>query len=543
MSVMRRVAAGAIVARSSTKLFERPDRLPRALLAMAPWGATLPGVVAGAAARYPDRAAVIDDEGTLTYKDGWRRVRALAAGLTAEGLAPRVRVGLLCRNHRGFVVSLAAVAATGADVVLLNTGFAGPQLAGVVVSERIDVVLHDTEFGSIVRGCGADRTFDEAAIAAMIAAGGRARPCRTQGAVVILTSGTTGRPKGAARSPDLASIEGVASVLGRVPLRLGDTQVIAAPLFHAWGLSNVLLGLSRCATTVLSRRFDPALTIRALTDTNADVLVVVPVMLARIVALPPTATTTTPGRSRLRVIASSGSAIGGKLAADVLDRFGPVLYNLYGSTEVAIATIATPADLRAAPTTAGRVASGVQVEILDDAGLPVAPGVSGRIFVGGAGRFAGYTNGDGKEQQRGLLSSGDVGHFEGELLFVDGREDDMIVSGGENVFPVEVEEVLSHHPDVVEVAVIGIPDAEFGQALAAFVVRRPRLPLVDVEDLRSYVRVHLARYKVPRRVEFVDELPRNATGKVLRSVLIAAAQVPTSAQTLVRAASEKRTSK
>jgi len=516
MSLLRRAVAGAIVARSTVVPFERPDRLPRALGAMAPWGTNLAGTVAAAAARYPGRIAIHDEQGPTTYGALWDRAQRVAAGLAAGGVGPGTTVGLLCRNHVGFVSALVAALATGADVVLLNTGFAAPQLADVVQAEGIGTVIHDDEFAPVVAGLDA-RTIDESALAGLAATRSRVRPRRHQGRLIILTSGTTGRPKGAARRSD-GAIEGVAAVLERIPLRAGDVQVVAAPLFHAWGLTGLLLGIGRCATTVLARRFDPAATVAAMARHRADVLIVVPVMLARILALDPSVLVASPCPS-LRVIASSGSALGSRLATETLSRFGPVLYNLYGSTEVAVATIATPADLLRAPATAGRVAFGVRVEILDDRGDPVPDGTVGRVFVGGSMRFSGYTNGGGKEQQRGLMSSGDLGRFVDGMLFVDGREDDMIVSGGENVYPIEVEELLSHHPDVADVAVVGVPDDEFGQVLAAFVVARPGVT-ADAEALRSHVRDHLARHKVPRRVTFLDELPRNPTGKVLRRVLV-----------------------
>jgi fatty-acyl-CoA synthase len=238
-------------------------------------------------------------------------------------------------------------------------------------------------------------------------------------------------------------------------------------------------------------------------------------MLARMLAAEPEGPLANP---ELRVIASSGSAIGSRLTLDVLDRFGPVLYNLYGSTEVAAATIADPDDLQQAPNTAGRVPLGVVVEILDDDGRPLPDGEVGRIFVGGSLRFDGYTDGGNKEQQRGLLSSGDIGYFRDGLLFVEGRDDDMIVSGGENVFPIEVEELLHDHPAITDVAVVGVPDDEFGQVLAAFIVRADGETL-DADAVREHVRAHLARHKIPRHVRFLDELPRNATGKVLRRIL------------------------
>jgi fatty-acyl-CoA synthase len=386
----------------------------------------------------------------------------------------------------------------------------------VVAHEGVDVIVHDDDFADVVAVSGARTCIDESDLAEM-AGDGTIEPRREQGAVVILTSGTTGRPKGAARSTDPSGIEGVAAVLDRIPLRLGDTQVIAAPLFHAWGLSHLLLGLARCTTNVVSRRFDPQQTLRSVSDTDADVLIVVPVMLKRILALEPDALAAFPTPD-LRVIASSGSALGSQLTIDVLDRFGPVLYNLYGSTEVAVATIAGPDELRQAPSTAGRVASGVRVEILDEQLRPVPDGLPGRVFVGGSGRFDGYTDGGRKEEHDGLLSSGDVGYFRDGLLFVEGRDDDMIVSGGENVFPSEVEDLLQRHAAIDDAAVVGIADDEFGQALAAYVVRASTAKITKGE-VREHVRDHLARHKVPREVTFLDELPRNTTGKLLRRAL------------------------
>ncbi len=390
------IAARAIVARANLALFERPDRLPRAMAAMRPWGTSTAGALAAAAARYPARIAVYDDEGSLTYGDAWRLARRVAAGLADEGVTAETKVGLLCRNHRGFLVWLAAVSAIGADAVLLNTGFAGPQLADVIDHEAIDFVIHDDEFAPVVAGSLA-RTFDEGAMGRLESTERLYSPRRSDGRVVILTSGTTGRPKGAARSSAGAGYEGVASIVGRIPLRLGDVQVVAAPLFHGWGLAHLLLGIGRCATTVLARAFDAEAALRSISDHRADVVVVVPVMLSRIVELPVDVLVAAP-TPRLRVIASSGSAMGAKLARSALDRFGPVVYNIYGSTEVAIATIATPADLEAEPATAGRAAFGVTVEILDDDGRPVPTGSVGRIFVGGAMRFGGLHH---RGRQRG----------------------------------------------------------------------------------------------------------------------------------------------
>jgi acyl-CoA synthetase (AMP-forming)/AMP-acid ligase II len=283
---------------------------------------------------------------------------------------------------------------------------------------------------------------------------------------------------------------------------------ISAPLFHTWGLSGLQMAFALSSTVVLQRRFDPPATLRAIVDTQARSLFVVPVMLQRLLEIVPVPT-------QLRVVATSGSSLPGGLAIRFMDAYGDILYNLYGSTEASWASIATPADLRRAPTTAGRPPHGTLVAILDDNGEPVAPGAVGQIFVGNAMLFDGYTSGTAKQMHEGLLATGDLGHLDEDgLLYVDGREDDMIVSGGENVFPGAVENLLSGLPQVREVAVVGVPDYDFGHRLAAYIVLRPGESL-DVDAVREYVRHYLGRYYVPREVAFIDELPRNATGKVV----------------------------
>jgi acyl-CoA synthetase (AMP-forming)/AMP-acid ligase II len=209
----------------------------------------------------------------------------------------------------------------------------------------------------------------------------------------------------------------------------------------------------------------------------------------------------------------------GNLSLEWMDQFGDTLYNIYGSTEVAWATIAQPADMRAAPGTAGKPPVNTIVRLFDDNGAEVPAGRSGRIFVGNSMLFEGYTGGGHKESINGLMSSGDIGRFDSfGRLFVEGRDDEMIVSGGENVFPQEVEDCLARHEQVVEVAAIGVDDVEFGKRLRAFVVRAPGGSVTE-DELRDHVKANLARFKVPRDFIFLEELPRNATGKILKREL------------------------
>jgi acyl-CoA synthetase (AMP-forming)/AMP-acid ligase II len=435
----------------------------------------------------------------------------------------------MCRNHRGFIETTLAAAKLGASALYLNTMFAGPQLVEVMRREGPKALVCDEEFTGLLDGvdesvvrvigwCDAENPASQT-IDSLIAAhdDSNLKPPPDKPRFVILTSGTTGTPKGAQRSsPD--GLLAMAALIDKIPYRARQTMMIAAPLFHSWGFFHFVISLPTASTIVLRRRFDEEETLRAVREHRAQVLAVVPVMLQRILRLPEE-TLDRYDLSSLRITSLSGSALPGELAIEWMDRFGDTTYNLYGSTEVAYATVATPADLRAAPGTAGRPPRGTIVRLYDDAGREAPPGEVGRIFVGNEMSFEGYTGGGGKEVVDGLLSSGDVGHIdEAGRLFIDGRDDEMIVSGGENVFPREVEDLLADHIAVVDVAVIGVHDEEFGQRLKAFVVVAEEAD-VSEEELRGHIKANLAAYKAPREIEFVEELPRNATGKILKREL------------------------
>ncbi|MDX6690456.1 MAG: hypothetical protein QOG15_1913 [Solirubrobacteraceae bacterium] len=508
----------------------RPDRLVRALAAFRRWGPTPAAGYFADAIRYPDDLAIIDELGSLTFRAVHERTNALAAAWSDEGLGEGDSVAILCRNHRGFVDATVACSKLGAHALFLNTAFAGPQIAEVCAREQPAAIVYDEEFAGLIAEAARDlkryvawADSDEVAGATLlddlIARGDRSDPVPPahKGRVVILTSGTTGSPKGANRKQP-ESLDPVAGLLSKIPLRGRERTLIAAPMFHSWGLANFILGIGLASTLVLRRRFDPRDTLQALDEHRCTGLIVVPVMLQRMLELGDDVIAGY-DHSRLKVISASGSALPGELATNVMNTFGDVLYNLYGSTEVAWATVATPADLRTAPGTAGRPPRGTIVRLYDEQEREVAPGATGRIFVGNELVFDGYTGGGGKAIVNGLLSSGDVGHFdEAGRLFVDGRDDEMIVSGGENVFPREVEDTIACLDGVEDVAVIGVDDPQFGQRLKAFVVAAPRAKLGEA-DVKNHVKANLARYKVPRDVVFLPELPRNATGKVVKREL------------------------
>jgi len=503
----------------------RPDKALKIGGAFLRWGASPALGVTTAAIHHPHELAIVDERGALSWERLHRRTNALAHSLAKMGIGHGDGVGIMCRNHRGFVEATLAAAKLGASALYLNTMFAGPQLAEVTKREGPKALVYDEEFTDllssvdpsvqrIVGWC--DGEVSAPTLESLIEGGDESdhKPPPDKPKFVILTSGTTGTPKGAQRSsPD--GLMAVASLIDKIPFRSRMTMMIAAPLFHSWGFFHFVMSLPTASTMVLRRKFDPEETLKAAEQSRADVLAAVPVMVQRILTLPDEVLDRYSLPS-LRITSLSGSALPGELAIEWMDRFGDNVYNLYGSTEVAYATVATPEDLRAAPGTAGKPPRGTQIRLYDENGAEVPPGEVGRIFVGNEMAFEGYTGGGGKEIIDGLYSSGDVGHIdEAGRLFIDGRDDEMIVSGGENVFPREVEDLLADHEAVEEVAVIGVEDAEFGQRLKAFVVTRSGLEVSETE-LTAHVKANLASYKAPREVEFLDELPRNATGKVLK---------------------------
>ncbi len=487
------------------------------------------------ARRTPNRAALIDEEGTLTYKEFDDAVHAVANGLISKGVRGGDGVAILARNHRWFLIANYGAARAGARIILLNSEFSGPQIKEVSEREGAKVIIYDDEYTEAVskaepplgklRAFGVNPDSDEPSgstdetLAELIARSSKAPAPKASkhASIIILTSGTTGTPKGANRStpPTLAPIGGI---LSHVPFKAGEVTSLPSPMFHALGYLHATIAMFLGSTLVLRRRFKPALVLEDIEKHKATAMVVVPVMLSRILdALEKMETK--PDLSSLRIVFVSGSQLGAELATRALKDLGPVVYNMYGSTEVSFATIAGPKDLEFNPSTVGPVVQGVKVRILDDNGNEVPQGEVGRIFVGTTFPFAGYTGGGGKQIIDGLLSSGDVGYFdEHGLLYVSGRDDEMIVSGGENVFPAEVEDLISGHPEVVEATAIGVEDKEWGARLRAFVVKKNDAT-IDEEEIKIYVRDHLARYKVPREVIFLEELPRNPTGKILKREL------------------------
>jgi acyl-CoA synthetase (AMP-forming)/AMP-acid ligase II len=546
MAMLERVTQtrefGGAMRRARLIVALRPDKYLRMAVAVRREGMTETFGFAVAARRCPDRVGLIDELGALTWRQLDERSDALGAALQAlrgERAAPNT-VGIMCRNHRGFVEALVAATRSGADVVLLNTSFAGPALTEVVRREGVDIVIYDEEFTAAVDQALAgnpdaarivawtdDPSSHDVTVEKLIAAHAGRRPRRVgKGKLILLTAGTTGTPKGAKRSG--GGPDALLAILNAMPWRAEETTVVAAPMFHAWGFFQLVFSAVMACTVVTRRRFDPEATLALIDRHKATGLGVVPVMFDRIMDLPEDVRNRYSCRS-LRFAGASGSRLRPDVVTGFMDQFGDVIYNNYNATEVGMVARATPQDLRATPDTAGKPVQGTDIRILDDEFRALPSREVGQIFVRNTTHFDGYTSGATKDFHDGFMASGDLGYLdEAGRLFVVGRDDEMIVSGGENVYPIEVEKTLTAHPAVAEAAVIGVDDQQFGQRLAAFVVLRHPAS-ATAELLKQHVRDNLANYKVPREIVILDELPRSGIGKIVRRELQALVGAPADA--------------
>lgn len=482
------------------------------------------------------RPALIDGSGAITWRELDGAANACARALERAGIRPKDKVGLLTRNGRHAVIVLLATQKLGIICCPLNTWAKPKELKAIAENVDPALVVYDTSHADQVSAAIPDGISvvhvgrDSDAIEGSVSWEGFIDGCSTRplapvtldrglAKVVIQTSGTTGTPKGAARDVSQSGLGALANLLDAVPYKREDRILCPAPLFHSFGLATMSFALGLGATVILPRKFDPIETLRMIDEHGATAVSLVPVMIRRIVSLPD-ADKKRFDLSSLRILLASGSAMSHDLKTAAAELFGEVVYDLYGSTEVGWVAIARPEDIKTHPASVGRPATGVEIAIFDNDGERVRDGSTGEIHVRSDTIFEGYTSGDSKAQRDGFVSIGDLGRLdENGFLYVESRSDDMVVIGGENVYPIEIEGVIESLPGVTEVSVQGIPDPEYGHVLAAFVVGD-----ATEEEVVEACKEELASYKVPRAVRFLPELPRNATGKVLKRELVAFVQ-------------------
>jgi len=479
-----------------------------------------------------DKMAVIDRNGKLSFRELNDRANRAGKLMEEAGVSPAGRAGMLLRNGREFVELALGAQKRGMVACPFNTWAKPKELEATIEESDIDLLVYDTAHAeqverSVPEGVpvfhvGKDqdaiersRPYEEALMEQSDAEPAPFVRDRGAAKVVIQTSGTTGKPKGASRDAAAAGIGALVDLLEVVPFRRDDICYMPTPLFHSFGLFMLTVSTALGATMLLPEKFDPERSLQLMDEHDATTAAFVPVMIRRILSLDEQ-TRSRHDLSSLRVVIASGSTLSEDVRREAMKLFGDVLYDLYGSTEAGWVAIAKPEDIRKHTKTVGKPMAGVELGFFSPEGEQLEPGEAGEIFVRSEITFEGYTSGEQKKAIGDFMSIGDIGRIDDDgYLFVEGRADEMVIIGGENVYPVEIEQTIENIAGVSEVAVFGIEDSEFGQVLAAFVVGD-----ADTDQITKHCKEELASYKVPRRIKMVEELPRTATGKVLKRDLV-----------------------
>ncbi len=490
-----------------------------------------------------DTPALVQGSRSLGWRQANERINRLANGLRSLGVRPGDRVACMLENSIEWVETMAATQKIGASIVFVSYRYTAPEVQYLCENSGATALVFGAKFGGVIAearkslGIGAERcvqvggakgalaTYEE-----LLEKGSAEEPpaeLRKKGGskTIQYTSGTTGKPKGAVRDLSKAGIATFIGLLRRIPFRRSDRHLVAAPLYHATGSGFAAIHLTLGATLHIMGKFDAEEFLATVDREKVTTSALVPTMLQAIATLPEEVRSKY-DVSSIRIIVTTGSALPQKLERIATETFGEVLYDLYGSTEMGYVTVATPQDKKACPGTIGKPIPGVDVVLLSENREPVPDGEVGELFARSSLTVEGYhadEEATRKSRWGDYFSVGDLAVRDprGYLTLV-GRKTDMVISGGMNIYPAEIEECLTSHPKIAEAGVVGVPDEKWGESLVAFVVPR-RGETVTAGEIEAHCRRSLAGYKIPRRIELSSELPRNPTGKILKNELKARA--------------------
>ena len=491
--------------------------------------------IAQHAARQPDRPAVVDGDRTLSWRQYHEVRNRLARGLAGLGIGPGDHVVVYAPNSAEYLLGGAAARAVGAVPVAMNHRLTADEAAYILDdSDATLVFLGDGLLDAAERvrprsarvrhwvALGLERRPWTVPLADVVAAGSP-EPLALVGlgGSMSYTAGTTGQPKGALRRAiDPGDVAPRLAALGA--LDPSHVHLAAGPLYHSAPGGFALYAHAAGSTVVVLRKFDPEAALAAIERHRCTSTFMAPILLKRLVDLPADV------RSRydvssMRSIVVAAAPCPMRVKEEILAWLGPVLYEFYGSTELGINTVLRPDEMLRKPGSCGRAAPGVELAVLGPEGAPVPPGEPGELAVRrGPGVFDGYYKRPEatRETERGdWMTVGDVAWMDTEgFVYICDRRRDMIISGGVNIYPAEIEDALHRHPDVDDAAVFGVPDDEWGERVHAAV--RPRAGArLTAAAVIEFCRARLADYKVPREVSLHDDFPRDAAGKLVKRLL------------------------
>jgi fatty-acyl-CoA synthase len=497
------------------------------------------------AAAHPDKEALVEygERGVrrLTWGELDATINRLAHALVARGVKGGSRIALMLPNCIEYLIAQQALARLGATAVQIGYRSKPAEIAYILEnSEPVATIVHadyaqpmlearaQTKLGGpqiVVGGAINVTTPDATEWERALAAASPSMPPRSRGGdgggVIVYTSGTTGKPKGANRSWRKTGFESVADMILQVGMRSDDRHLVVCPLYHSAAPAFVAIMMSLGATIVVMTHFEPEGALDIIQRERITCSLMVPTMLIRISNLP-RETIAKYDHSSLRWLMSAAAPLTTEAARRFMDIFGPKLWNFYGATETGLVTLAGPHDHVARPGTIGRALRGNAIRLLSDDGNDVRPGEIGELYARNSTLMSGYHNNDeatSSAQREGFYSVGDMGRVDAEgFYYLESRKHDMVISGGVNIYPREIEDHLNTHPAILEAAVVGVPDPEWGETLRAFIVVRTGQEVSEIEVI-DYCRRGLADFKRPRKVTFLEELPRNPTGKILKREL------------------------
>ncbi|HEY0251564.1 MAG TPA: AMP-binding protein [Kofleriaceae bacterium] len=497
------------------------------------------------AASHPDKEAIVEygERGVsrLTWGEYDAAINRLANALVARGAKGGSRIATMLPNCTEYLVAQQAIARMGGTAVQIGYRLKAQEIAHILENSQPSVTIVHAEYLPAMREArklagktdeiivvGGTRESTHPGVtewARALAGGDPEQPPRVDagdgGGVIVYTSGTTGKPKGASRSYKKTGFESVADMISQMDVRANDRHLVVCPLYHSAAPAFVAIMMALGATTILQTHFEPEQCLQIIEKEQVTCTLMVPTMLIRLAALPPETIAKYSTKS-LRWVMSGAAPLSTEAARRFMQTYGPILWNFYGSTETGLVTLAGPGDHVTRPGTIGKAMRGNSIRLLDEQGHAVAVGQVGELYARNSTLITGYHGNEKattEAQRDGYYSVGDIGRVDGDgYYYLESRKHDMVISGGVNIYPREIEDHLSTHPKILEAAVVGVPDPEWGETLRAFIVLRAGEQLTDREVI-EYCREGLADYKRPRKVTFLADLPRNPTGKVLKREL------------------------
>lgn len=468
------------------------------LKALATEGTNLMALLQFAKNMAPKKLAVVDADGAYTYKQLYDESKSLAQQLSQHKTwQSGEKIAIAAHNSYAFIKLIFAASKLGMHLYLLNAEMTQQQLDRLHKKLKFDYLVIDQELVLQLH----EQTVSVKSLSSLPVASLQKLRKRKSGLLTVLTSGTSGNYKTAARKTASTTpfIAPFLALLRKANLNHYQNIFVATPIYHGFGLAAVIMSVALRASIHLQRKFQLDEASELIAKHNIEVLTTVPLIYDRLLK------SGAEQLSSLKVVLCGGAPLRQHLVQASQKALGPILYNLYGTSEAGFCIMATPEDLQQNPSTIGKAIQGVRLRLLNDKGTTVKEGDVGHICIKSAWSV-------GEE----WVDTGDLAYLQNELLIISGRSDDMIVSGGENVYPIELEEILSTHPLVQEVVVLGIKDEEFGQRLIAFVKAAEKL---EQQDLLEWMKTKVARYQMPKEIIFIDQIPYNSLGKVDRKAL------------------------